>query len=135
MTRLRKMMLAGRVCQGEDSLAFRRGNRLFFRGLRRHYVGKILLVRARHVFVQSLFRNKTHVPGVSPRFRENLRVVIGNLDVEMIKVGAGDPLRHMQRIAMKASGSLAGILTGAEPRFVVETDHIDDQRIPLPVSR
>ena len=52
----------------------------------------------------------------------------------MIEIGARNAFRHMQSVAMKGSGSLAGAGSRAKPGFVIETDYIHDEGVAFPVS-
>src|SRR3989442_2721498 len=84
---------------------------------------KALVLEDLRILFLMTIEEHAHLPG----FREHLRVFDGGFAVDLFWADRRVTLDHVQGVAVEVPGPV-------EPGFVVELEHVDDQRIPLPAA-
>src|SRR5262249_39682149 len=87
----------------------------------------ILLVLKTDVLNQIVVCDVVDADFDSKRLYIRLRIVEGHLEIHVAEIRSSEPLRHAQRFAVRASSEV-------QPRFVVEANGVDDERIAVPTA-
>src|SRR2546425_2658798 len=90
-------------------------------------VFQVPVILLANVFFYFGARNPTDVPTYGERLRVRTRIIDRGFVVHMVVIGTREALDHVHFRSMHIAAAI-------KPVSFVETDRIDDQRIPLPAA-